>query len=636
MPGRREQEQRALKRASKSCVSLSTCFKNMEAKRHRPGGISALTPDAEGHAEESVLETELNTASQHESEAEASPDDPAKNQGFETIIEASHADTSEEESLLGTQQDSFSQESEAETSTYTATSEIPTGEHQVVVTESDLSDSGMLIQTSCSDKTDTDDNIRAPHSLDPALIVNATLSDQGRIQFLQCGWTAPSDFVFVQKGGRRYKPEWEKRYNWLRYSAHENKIYCGPCLIFDNTRSDKFSTAGFDDWKNAIGIKRSSFTIHDQSKTHISCMNKAVSLLEISQGVTSSIKQHISQAYADEVKRNREIMASIVDVILQLGSRGIALRGSWIKCQDGEKRPLTGSENGYEDGNFNSFVEWKSHFDEVLMNHLQHHDGNAKYLSPEVQNQLIFHIGDEIRDKIIAEANQADLFSIMADESADAANQEQMSLSVRYVAIEDGKPVVLEEHLGFVEVNRTDAETLTNCMVDSLEKWGLDLGKWRGKGFDGANNMSGAKTGVQERITNRFPKAKYFTHCSNHRLNLVVVATCKNVPSIRNFMDTFQQISLFLNASSKRKAIMKRVFKDEDTVNHLLSDLEEGDVGRLFQASEAKMFLPTLCTTRWLSRVDSISVLLSHYKAVYDSLLEINNVSTGQAARYAE
>lgn len=641
MPGRREQEKRALKRASKSCALLSTCFKNIEAKQQRPCETStqALELDVEVSADESLLETELDTTSQHELEAQASHD-PAKKQGIETQLQgAACAETSADELLSATQLDASSDASVA--GTYTrdpslTVSPIKRFKLQVVTERPELLDSGILTQEQCSANTDTDESMNAPHSVDPSFILNATLSDQDRVLFLQSGWTAPSDFVFAQEGGRRYKPEWEKRYNWLRYSAHKNKVFCGPCLIFDNTRCNKFSATGYDDWKNATGHKRSSFHIHDQSKTHISCMSTAISLLEISQGVTSNIKQHISQAYADNVKRNREIMTSIVDVILQLGSRGIALRGSWIKYEEGEEKRITGSENGYEDGNFNSFVEWKSHFDAVLMRHLKHHHGRAKYLSPETQNQLIVHIGDEIRDKIIAEANKADFFSIMADETADVANQEQMSLCVRFIKMEGEKPVVMEEHMGFVEVDKTDAETLTKGMVNNLDKWGLDLGKWRGKGFDGASNMSGAISGVQERITKLFPKAKYFTHCSNHRLNLVVVATCRDVPIIRNFMDTFQQLSLFLNASTKRKTIMKKVFKDEETVNHLLADLEEEDVGRLFQASETKMFLPTLCTTRWLSRVDSISVLLSHYKAVYDSLLEINNASIGQAARDAD
>jgi hypothetical protein len=66
--------------------------------------------------------------------------------------------------------------------------------------------------------------------------------------------------------------------------------------MFDNKRSDKLSSAGYDAWKNAIGNKRTSFGIHDESKSHNSSMNKAISLSEISQGDAPNIQQCVIKA----------------------------------------------------------------------------------------------------------------------------------------------------------------------------------------------------------------------------------------------------------------------------------------------------------------------------------------------------
>jgi len=86
-----------------------------------------------------------------------------------------------------------------------------------------------------------------------------------------------------------------------------------------------------------------------------------------------------------------------------------------------------------------------------------------------------------------------------------------------------------------------------------------------GKGFDGASTMSGHVSGVQARISEKFPRAKYFTHCSSHCLNLVVVHCCK-VPMIRNFMDSFQRLSFFIRGSAKRKNVFADCFIDSGTL----------------------------------------------------------------------
>ena len=56
---------------------------------------------------------------------------------------------------------------------------------------------------------------------------------------------------------------------------------------------------------------------------------------------------------------------SIMDVVIALGQRDIPLRGNW----DPSKRN--------EDGNFSSFVDWKSKYHPELKDYLDHASGNA-------------------------------------------------------------------------------------------------------------------------------------------------------------------------------------------------------------------------------------------------------------------
>ena len=95
---------------------------------------------------------------------------------------------------------------------------------------------------------------------------------------------------------------------------------------------------------------------------------------------------------------------------------------------------------------------------------------------------------------------------------------------------------IVEKFIGYADLPKTDAATITSTLMESLKSWGLDMSKLRGKGFDGASTMSGAISGAQTRIQEMYPKAKYFTHCSSQCLNLVILASCNNVVDIRNFM----------------------------------------------------------------------------------------------------
>lgn len=166
--------------------------------------------------------------------------------------------------------------------------------------------------------------------------------------------------------------------------------------------------------------------------------------------------------------------------------------------------------------------------------------------------------------------------------------------------------------------------------------------KLRGKGMDGASTMSGHATGVQERLRKLYPKAKYFTHCRSHCLNLVVVASCHEVRSIKYLMSNFQQITFFFSYSPKQKTILKKTFDQQienqtgraAAVDDLLADSinEQSEVMDIEKEFGIRRCLPTLSDTRWLARIDSLSTLLHSYRAVCEALETVAEESTGQAA----
>ena len=79
-------------------------------------------------------------------------------------------------------------------------------------------------------------------------------------------------------------------------------------------------------------------------------------------------------------------------------------------------------------GNFLELLRFRVEVgDLTLQRPLSTHRGNAAYISKTVQNELIFVIGDHIRNRIVTEVKQARYLSILAAELSDGAGLEQLS-----------------------------------------------------------------------------------------------------------------------------------------------------------------------------------------------------------------
>lgn len=78
-------------------------------------------------------------------------------------------------------------------------------------------------------------------------------------------------------------------------------------------------------------------------------------------------------------------------------------------------------------------MHWLAKEKPILKAHLENATYTAKYLSPDIQNELIELAGEEVLSSILSNARNAKWFSIMADECADVSNIEQMAICIRYV-----------------------------------------------------------------------------------------------------------------------------------------------------------------------------------------------------------
>lgn len=213
--------------------------------------------------------------------------------------------------------------------------------------------------------------------------------------------------------------------------------------------------------------------------------------------------------------------------MLLCGRQGLALSGH----RDYGRISFEDEPDG-NDGNFRTLLRFRGKTDDVLKMALNEGGGNCQYTSPTIQNEIIEVCQQLILHSLVKKINKCSCFSVLADETTDIANIEQLSLCVRY--IDEG--IVQETFLEFVPVLDVTGKGIATSIIESLKSAGIDITKMRGQGFDGAASMSGKFNGVQAHIRDIVPSALY-VHCAAHSLNLVVSNAC-DLPSIRNCMGT--------------------------------------------------------------------------------------------------
>ena len=118
-------------------------------------------------------------------------------------------------------------------------------------------------------------------------------------------------------------------------------------------------------------------------------------------------------------------------------------------------------------------------------------------------------IGQRIRDDFLDEVKSAKVYSIImcADEVTDVASREEVSLVVRY--IHDHK--IKEVFLDFLEVERITGVVMAQAILQWLRAHGLSPANMHGQCYDGASNMSGARSGCKAIVQQEAPYHCTFT-----------------------------------------------------------------------------------------------------------------------------
>ncbi|XP_021732137.1 zinc finger MYM-type protein 1-like [Chenopodium quinoa] len=180
---------------------------------------------------------------------------------------------------------------------------------------------------------------------------------------------------------------------------------------------------------------------------------------------------------------------------------------------------------------------------------LKNAPSNCQLISPKVQKDIINACAKETT-KAMLEDIDGGLFSILADESADVSDKEQLALCLRYV---NRKGEVCECLI--VHVVNTASLTLKTAIESLLMEHSLSFSQVRGQGYDGASNMQGSINGLRTLIENECKEA-YFVHCFAHQLQLTQVALAKkNSDCAWLFVDVLAPLLNFVGGLNQERGL---------------------------------------------------------------------------------
>ncbi len=214
-----------------------------------------------------------------------------------------------------------------------------------------------------------------------------------------------------------------------------------------------------------------------------------------------------------------------------------------------------------------------------------------KYTSPLVQNEILKVMALQVLREIACNLQSTPFYTVMADETTDSSNCEQVVVCLRWV---DSDLQVHEDFLGLHAVESTASDILVAVIKDVLIRMNLSVNEMRGQCYDGVSCMSGGKSGVATRMSNEEPRAVY-THCYGHALSLACSDSIKQCKLMKDSLDTTHEITKLIKKSPRRDAIFGRL-KEE-----LASDTPGVRV---------------LCPHRWTVRAQALKSILDNYEVL--------------------
>ncbi|XP_042035304.1 zinc finger MYM-type protein 1-like [Salvia splendens] len=265
-------------------------------------------------------------------------------------------------------------------------------------------------------------------------------------------------------------------------------------------------------------------------------------------------------------------------------------------------------------GNFLKLLKWlRTHNEVVSKVTLENAPENCQLISPTIQKDIINCCAKETTKQIVDELG-VDYFAILADESNDVSQKEQLSLCLRYVQRKTG--LVVERFIGLDHVGDTTALSLRSAIISLFMEHSLSPSKIRGQGYDGASNMKGEIHGLKTLIMEDTPSA-YYIHCFAHQLQLTLVAIAKKNDECAWLFDTVAMLLNVVGVSCKRRELIHEI-----QAQKLAQALEVDELETGFGLNQ-ELGLKKPGDTRWSSHYKTLLNVMDLFSTIFKVLMII-------------
>eukprot|EP00102_Acyrthosiphon_pisum_P019919 XP_016657129.1 PREDICTED: zinc finger MYM-type protein 1-like [Acyrthosiphon pisum] len=266
---------------------------------------------------------------------------------------------------------------------------------------------------------------------------------------------------------------------WCTYDVQENKLYCSVCLAF-TTEMNTF-TRGLNDWRHV----HQRIKEHENSKNHNFC-SEAYFLHFQKKDIGNLLFVNQNRLQREEVKKCRQVLDRIINVIKLIGKCGLSIRG-----KRNEAAYLLNNES-VDHGNFLELIILLSKYDVVLNEHL---------------------------NSVIKKSEKQHNCNSKGRGNLDISVMDQCSIFIRYVV--DG--MIHERLISVKSCTDSTGKGMMNLLKKAVDTVGLDITHCIGNATDGAANMRGAYNGFTSWLSEEAPGQVHvwcYSHESYQRMNL--------------------------------------------------------------------------------------------------------------------
>lgn len=288
------------------------------------------------------------------------------------------------------------------------------------------------------------------------------------------------------------------------------------CLAFAKRSDTSTFITGMCDWRH-VHLRTEE---HEKSIAHQTCA-EAFFLRCSKSNISSLFAGSQMSAHREQVKKRRQVLERVVDVVKVLGKRGLSYRQ--VENEAVEKsRKLHQS------------------------NELRGRGSLVTLLSKTTVNSVIDALGHLIQESIASDVQKAGMFSVQLDTTQDITGHDQCSVILRYVT-----EAVQERLVAIVRCEASTGKYFVDLLSGVLEHLNLDKAMCIGNATDGASNMQGQYKGFSALMTSQSPTHVH-VWCYAHVLNLVLANTTQTVIQSGSLFSLLNDIAVFIKESYQR------------------------------------------------------------------------------------